>query len=136
MEKAGHFGHGLECETPVEEQELTFKIRGCVYEGFRVLGGGFLEQVYQQALLHELRAQGLRAESQRPLEVTCKGKTVGSYVADILVEDRIVVELKAVESLSKAHEAQLLNYLKASGMKIGLLVNFTHPRAEVRRFVL
>ena len=120
----------------MEEEELTFKIRGCVYEVFRVLGAGFLEQVYQQALLHELEIQGLRAECQKALEVTYKGKLVGLYVPDILVEDRVVVELKAVESLTKAHEAQLLNYLKASGKRVGLLVNFTHPKAEIRRFVL
>ena len=99
----------------MEEEDLTFKIRGCVYEVFRVLGAGFLEQVYHQALLKEFELQGLRAESQRALEVTYKGTPVGLYVADILVEDRVVVELKAVESLTKAHEAQLLNYLKASG---------------------
>ncbi|MBI3917034.1 MAG: GxxExxY protein [Betaproteobacteria bacterium] len=120
----------------MEEEELTFKIRGCVYEVFRVLGAGFLEQVYQQALLHELEMQGLRAESQRGLEVTYKGKPVGLYVADILVEDCVVLELKAVQALTKAHEAQLLNYLKASGKRIGLLVNFAHPKAEIRRFVL
>ena len=120
----------------MEEEELTFKIRGCVYEVFRVLGAGFLEQVYQLALMHELELQGLRAESQRGLNVTYKGKPVGLYVADILVEDRIVIELKAVETLTKAHEAQLLNYLKACDMKVGLLVNFAHPRAEIRRFVL
>ncbi len=120
----------------MEEQELTFKIRACVFEVFRVLGAGFLEQVYHLALMHELEAQGLRAESQRALEVTYKGKQVGVYVADILVEDRVVLELKAAQSLTKAHEAQLLNYLTASGKRVGLLVNFTHPRAEIRRFVL
>lgn len=120
----------------MHEEELTFKIRGCVYEVFRVLGAGFLEQVYQQALLHEIEAQGMQADSHRGLEVTYKGKVVGLYVPDILVEDRVVVELKAIESLTKAHEAQLLNYLKASGKRVGLLVNFTHPKAEIRRFVL
>ena len=120
----------------MEEEELTFKIRGCVYEVFRVLGAGFLEQVYQHALLHELETQGVPADGQRALEVTYKGKQVGVYVPDILVDNRVIVELKAVESLTKAHEAQLLNYLKASGKKVGLLVNFTHPQAEVRRFVL
>jgi GxxExxY protein len=120
----------------MEEEEITFKIRGCVFEVFRVLGAGFLEQVYQQALLHELEVQGLRAEGQRALEVTYKGKSVGVYLADILVEDRIVLELKAVQSLTKAHEAQLLNYLKASSKRIGFLVNFAHPLAEIRRFVL
>jgi len=120
----------------MEEEEITFKVRGCVFEVFRVLGAGFLELVYQQALLHELEVQGLRAEGQRALEVTYKGKTVGVYLADILVEDRIVLELKAVQSLTKAHEAPLLNYLKASGKRVGLLVDFTHPKAEIRRFVL
>src|SRR5262245_33762483 len=120
----------------MEEDELTFKIRGCVYEVFRVLGTGFLEQVYQLALLRELEIRGLRAESQRPLEVSYKGKLVGLYVADVLVEDRVVLELKAAQALTKAHEAQLLNYLKASGKRVGLFVNFAHPKAEVRRFVL
>lgn len=120
----------------MEEEDLTFRIRGCAYEVFRVLGAGFLEQVYQQALLRELELQSIKAVGQCPLEVDYKGGPVGRYVADILVEDRVVIELKAVESLTKTHEAQLLNYLKASGRKIGLLVNFSHPKAEVRRFVL
>ena len=120
----------------MEEEALTFKIRGCVYEVFRVLGAGFLEQVYQQALLHEIAGLGLKADCQRGLEVNYKGKIVGLYVPDIIVEDRVIVELKAVEWLTKAHEAQLLNYLKASGKRVGLLVNFTHPKAEIRRFVL
>ena len=120
----------------MEEEEITFEIRACVYEVFRVLGAGFLEQVYQQALLQELQSQGLRAVAQCALEVTYKGKVVGVYIADTLVEDRVVLELKAVQSLTKAHEAQVLNYLKASGKKVGLLINFTHPKAEVRRFVV
>jgi GxxExxY protein len=120
----------------MEEEDLTFRIRACAYEVFRTLGAGFLEQVYQQALLFELGLQGIKAMGQCALEVDYKGERVGRYVADILVEDRIVVELKAAESLSKAHEAQLLNYLKAGGKKVGLLMNFAHPRAEIRRFVL
>ena len=84
----------------------------------------------------EFELQGLRAETQRALEATYKGTPVGLYVADILAEDRVVVELKAVESLTKAHEAQLLNYLIASRKRVGLLVNFTHPKAEIRRFIL
>ena len=120
----------------MEDEELTFKIRACVFEVFRVLGAGFLEQVYQQALLQELQAQGLRAEGQRELEVTYKGNVVGFYVADIVVEGRIVLELKAAQSLTKAHEAQLLNYLKAGDRRVGLLINFAYPKAEIRRFVL
>jgi GxxExxY protein len=120
----------------MEDEELTYRIRGCVYEVFRVLGAGFLEQVYHQALLHELTLQGLNTESQRNLDIHYKGRPVGQYVADIVVENRVVVELKAVQSLTKAHEAQLLNYLKGTGIRVGLLVNFVHPKAEVRRFVL
>ena len=120
----------------MEEEELTYRIRGCVYEVFRVLGAGFLEQVYQHALLHELELQGLRAHGELGLDVTYKGKQIGHYVADIIVEDRIVIELKAVQSLTTVHEAQLLNYLKASGKRVGLLVNFAYPKAEVRRFVI
>jgi GxxExxY protein len=120
----------------VEEEELTHRIRGCVYEVFRVLGAGFLEQVYHEALMHELQLQGLRAESKRNLTVTYKGMEVGQYVADIVVDDRVVIELKTVQMLTKVHEAQLLNYLKATGIKVGLLVNFVHPKAEIRRFVV
>jgi GxxExxY protein len=120
----------------MEEEDLTFRIRGCAYEVFRVLGFGFLEQVYQQALLRKFALQGVKAVGQAALEVRYKGEPVGRYAADILVDDRIVVELKAAESLTKAHEAQLLNYLKASGKKVGLLINFMHPKAEIRRLVL
>ena len=76
----------------MEDEGLTFKIRGCIYEVFKVLGAGFLEQVYHQALLKEFARQGLRAESQRSLEVTYKGDVVGLYIADLLVEDPIVIE--------------------------------------------
>ena len=120
----------------MEEEDLTFRIRGCIHEVSKVLGGGFLEQVYHNALLKELALQGLRAEGQKLLEISYKGDPVGLYIADLLVEDRVVIELKAVESLSKAHEAQLLNYLRASGKKVRLLVNFTYPKAEIRRFVV
>ena len=85
--------------------------------------------------MKEFELQGLRAARQRALEVAYKGAPVGLYVAEILVKDRVVVELKVVEALAKAHEAQLLNYLEACGKKVGL-VNFKHPKAEIRRFVL
>ena len=120
----------------MEQEDLTFRIRGCAYEVFRVLGFGFLEQVYQHALLRELALRGMTAVGQAGLEVRYKGEPVGRYVADILVEEQIIVELKAVESLTKAHEAQLLNYLKAGDKKVGLLINFARPKCEIRRFVL
>ncbi len=116
--------------------ELTYQINGAIFEVNRVLGAGFLEKVYEYALLLELLDRGLKAQSQHPIKVTYKGKEVGEYYADIVVENQVILEIKAVDSLQKIHEAQLLNYLKATGYKIGLLVNFTHPKAEIRRFIL
>ena len=116
--------------------ELTYQIRGAVFEVNQILGSGFLEKVYEKALIIELLVRGLRAESQVPIEVIYKGEVVGEYFADIVVEGQVIIELKALEQLQKIHEAQLLNYLKATGYKIGLLINFTHPKAEIKRFVV
>ena len=115
--------------------DITYAINGAVFEVNRVLGPGFLERVYENALLIELRSRGLKAEAQVPIKVLYKDDVVGEYIADIFVEDRVVVELKTVESLEKIHEAQLLNYLKATGLNIGMLVNFRHPKAEIKRLV-
>ena len=115
--------------------DITYAINGAVFEVNRVLGPGFLEKVYENALLIELRSRGLKAEAQVPIKVLYKDDVVGEYIADIFVEDRIIVELKTVESLEKIHEAQLLNYLKATGLNIGMLVNFRHPKAEIKRLV-
>ena len=100
------------------------------------LGAGFLEKVYEKALLIELRERGLEAENQAPIKISLKGHSVGEYFADILVCGRIIIELKCVENLSKLHEAQILNYLKATGLQVGLLVNFKYPKAEIKRMVL
>ena len=116
--------------------EITYEINGAVFEINRVLGSGFLEKVYQNALMVELKSRGLKAESQVPIKVLYKDNVVGEYIADILVEEKVIVELKTVESLDRIHEAQLLNYLKATGIQLGLLVNFTHPKAEIKRMVL
>ena len=116
--------------------EITYKINGAVFEVNRNLGPGFLEKVYENALLIEFRERGLKAESQVPIEVKYKNNTVGEYVADFLVEEKVIVELKTVEELTVVHEAQLLNYLKATGIKVGLLVNFKHRKAEIKRMVL
>ena len=94
--------------------EITYQINGAVYEVFRVLGHGFLEKVYENALMVELQNCGLAARQQFPIKVNYKDTEVGDYFADILVEDKVLIELKAVESLQKIHEAQLLNYLKAT----------------------
>jgi GxxExxY protein len=120
----------------VDINDVTYAINGAVFEVNRVLGPGFLEKVYENALLIELKRKRLKAESQAPIKVSYKGNAVGEYVVDILVEGKVIVELKTVEKLEKAHEAQLLNYLKATGIHVGLLVNFKHPKAEVKRMVL
>ena len=119
-----------------DTNDLTYLINGAIFEVNRGLGAGFLEKVYENALLLELNERGLRAENQVPIKVKYKGKEVGEYFADIVVEDSIILEIKAVESLQKVHEAQLLNYLRAAGYKIGLLINFTYPKAEIKRFVI
>jgi GxxExxY protein len=117
------------------EEELTYRIRGCVFEVFRELGAGYLEKVYENALLLELRLAGIRAESQIPLRVCYKGQEVGQFIADLVVEGRVLIELKATAALTREHDAQILNYLKATGLKVGLLVNFTNPKAQIKRFV-
>ena len=117
-------------------EQLTYQINGAVFEVNQVLGAGFLEKVYENALFCELAARGLLVEKQVPIKVDYKGTPVGDYFADIVVENKVILELKAVDSLQKIHEAQLLNYLKATEFRIGLLVNFTYPKAEIKRFVL
>ena len=119
----------------MDQDDLTYQINGAIYEVNRELGSGFLEKVYENALLKELTLRGIKAEPQVPMTVRYKGEPVGEYFADLMVEGKIILELKAVEMLKGIHEAQLLNYLKATGCKVGLLVNFTYPKAEIRRFV-
>jgi GxxExxY protein len=116
--------------------DITYRINGAIFEVNRELGAGFLEKVYQNALMVELAGRKLKAESQVPITVRYKNVEVGEYFADIVVENQIILELKVVDSLQKIHEAQILNYLKATSFKIGLLVNFTHPKAEIKRFIL
>lgn len=123
-------------ESALSDEQLTYRINGCVYEVYRQLGHGFLEKVYENALACELALAGLRVEAQKPLAVYYKGAPVGDYQIDLLVEGRVLLELKAQEKLHPAHEAQLLNYLRASGVRIGLLINFAYPKAEIRRFVV
>ena len=116
--------------------ELTYAINGAIFEVNRVLGPGFLEKVYENALIIELRSLGLKADSQVRIKVYYKDEVVGEYTVDILVEEKVILELKTVERLEKIHEAQLLNYLRATGIQIGILVNFKHTNAEIKRMVL
>jgi GxxExxY protein len=115
---------------------ITEKVIGCAYSVSNVLGNGFLEKVYENALVHELKKNGLKVEQQYPVKVRYDGLIVGDYVADLLVEDCVLVELKVVQSLDTIHQAQCLNYLKATGLRLCLLVNFGSPRVQVKRIAL
>jgi len=113
-------------------RDLTNKIINCFYTVYNTLGYGFLEKVYENALIIELRNNDLNAEKQRPIKVQYDNEIVGEYFADIIVEKTIILELKAAEHLIKEHEFQLINYLKAIDIEIGLLLNFG-KKPEFRR---
>jgi len=115
--------------------DITYQINGAIFEVNRILGPGFLEKVYEKALAKELRIRGLKVETQAPIKVHYKEECVGEYFADLLVEGKVIVELKTAERLERIHEAQLLNYLKATGIQVGLLVNFKHTKAQIKRMV-
>ena len=108
---------------------------GAVYEVANVLRAGFLEKVYERVLMRELVIRGLKVTSQAGFPVAYKGQCVGEYMADLLVEELLIVELKCVDRLANEHLAQCVNYLKASGVKLALLVNFQRPRVEWKRIV-
>jgi len=114
------------------EEALTRKVIGSFYETYNQMGHGFLESVYENALALQLEADGIRFERQVDLEVRFKNQLVGMFRADFLVEGKVIIEIKAVEHLLPAHYAQLLNYLKATGIPLGLLLNFG-PKPQVRR---
>ena len=119
----------------MQYKEITEKIIGCAYVVYNKMGYGFLESVYEKCLLIELRKTGLRAESQQAITVYYENQIVGDFVADIVVEDSVILELKSVRRLAKVHEAQLLNYLVATGKEVGLLLNFGEEKVEVKRKV-
>ncbi len=106
------------------EKDLTGKIIKAFYNVYNKLGFGFLEKVYERAMVIELNDFGLHCEVQKPIDVYYKEKKIGDYFADIIVEEKVILELKAAETLIKEHEAQLLNYLKATNIEVGLLLNF------------
>ena len=117
------------------DNELTQKIIGAIIEVSNTLGSGFSDNVYERALMHELQIRGVRAVSQAPIAINYKGSCVGEDYADILVEDSLVLELKCVDHFANEHMAQCLNYLKASGHTLCLLVNFQKSKAEWKRIV-
>jgi len=115
----------------MEFEELTEKIIGCAYRVYNRMGFGFLESVYEKCMLIELRKAGLRVAAQRPIFVRYEGEL--EFIADIMVEETILLELKSVRSLAQVHEVQLVNYLVATGKPLGLLLNFGEYKVEVRR---
>ncbi len=119
----------------MQYDDLTEKIIGCAYRVYNKMGFGYLESVYEKCLLIELRKLGLRGESQKPITVHYEGEIVGEFEADILVEDVIIIELKSVRQIAKAHEAQLVNYLVATGKDVGLVINFGEQKVEIKRKV-
>ncbi len=121
---------------PVEDiNEITQKIIGCAYTVSNTLGIGFVEKVYENALAHTIHKSGLRVVQQYPIKVVYNQIIVGEFFADLLIEDRVLVELKAVSMLVTEHTAQALNYLRASGLEICLLINFGKPKVEIKRLL-
>jgi GxxExxY protein len=117
----------------MEHQELTEKIIGCAMTVQRILGPGFLESVYQKALAHELGKAGLKVECKKVIIVHYDGIEVGAFEADMLIQELVLIENKAVQAIAVAHEVQLVNYLTATGIEIGLLLNFGARQLEFRR---
>jgi GxxExxY protein len=116
-------------------KDITEQIIGAAFEVYRHLGYGFLEKVYQRAMKVELELRGLKAEIEAKIKVHYKGTIVGDYQADVFVQDLVIVELKVAERYNSLDEAQLLNELKATGIKVGLLINFGRHKAEFKRLV-
>jgi GxxExxY protein len=121
-------------ERGFRHSELTELVIGVFYEVYNELGQGFLENVYEQAMLIALRAKGLEVQAQVPVPVWFRGVKIGSYEADLVVNGVLLLELKACRALDPSHESQLLNYLRSTEIEVGLLLNFG-PRPQVRRFV-
>ncbi|MCL4273707.1 MAG: GxxExxY protein [Anaerolineales bacterium] len=118
---------------PQDVNTITEKIIGCAYKVSNTLGIGFVEKVYENALAHLIRKTGMQVIQQHPIKVEFDGIIVGEFVADILVENRVLVELKAVSTLKDEHMAQALNYLRATGSEICLLINFGTTKVEIKR---
>lgn len=114
-------------------EELTSKILECSFEVTKELGSGFLESVYERALVVALSQRGLKVNSQVALTVSFRGVIVGDFFADLIVEEKVLVELKAVARIMSEHKAQVINYLNATGIEVGLLINFGNPKLEYFR---
>jgi GxxExxY protein len=116
-----------------QDDPFTSKIIGLAIEVHSQLGPGFLESIYHQALAIELTEAGISFQSQKPLTVFYKGQPAGTFLADLVVEERLLLELKALDSILSVHELQVVNYLKATGLDLGLILNFGRPTLQIRR---
>lgn len=123
-------------QIPEHLNQISNKIIGCAYTVSNTLGVGFLEKVYENALVIELRKSNLVVKQQFPIQVTYDGEPVGDFFADIVVENEIIIELKTVSTINDLHQAQCINYLKATGFRVCLLLNFARPKIEIKRLVL
>lgn len=122
--------------TNVIFSDLSYEIMGAIFEVHKELGPGFVESVYEKALIEEFAKKGIKVETQKVIDVIYKGKKIGNHRLDLIVENKVVLELKTVERFALHHTAQLLSYLKASGYKLGILVKFSKPKVEYRRVVM
>ena len=118
-----------------KHHEVTEKIIGAAYKVHNILGYGFLEKVYQNSLIIELRKSGFSVEDEKPIIVYYQGEIVGKYIADIIVDNKVLLEIKAIKELSEFHEAQIVNYLKATRIEVGLLINFGRSVNVKRRIM-
>jgi GxxExxY protein len=113
--------------------ELTKQIIGCAYKVYNTMGFGYLESVYEKCMLIELNKLGFKANSQMPITIFYENQDIGNFIADILVEDAVIIELKSIKNIIRAHEVQLVNYLVGTGKEVGLILNFAEDKVEVKR---
>ncbi|MEK7309799.1 MAG: GxxExxY protein [Planctomycetota bacterium] len=123
-------------EQEIIYKELSYQIMNLVFEVHNKLGCGFLEKVHENAVCIKLRKSGVNAIQQAPISVYFEDEIVGEYFADILIEDKIILELKCVDEISDIHRAQVINYLRATNMRLGIIINFAKPKLEYERIVL
>ena len=116
--------------------DLSYKIMGAIFEVDKKMGPGFLESVYGKALIEEFSGRGMKVETEKVINLKYKGKKIGVHRLDLIVDDKVVIELKTVERFSLHHKAQLTSYLKASGFKLGILVNFSKSKVEYQRVLI
>ena len=134
MKRIGQINDWKKDGGTMKHEELTDRIIAGFYQVYNTLGWGFLESVYHRALLHELQKRGMAVETKAEIDVFYDGLRVGEYFADLMVENTVILELKAAEQITSGHEAQLLDYLKATTLEVGLLLNFG-PKPQIRRKV-